>query len=124
MKFGDRLAQERKPLANKIRLLDRDSRHVATRMLQALNQAAANRIKRNGKNNKNGRYCLPEDRNGGAISDDDICTTRNFATDIRFGARTDMTVCPIDVRFASENEHRAGHNPAWQHKSGGPKASG
>jgi hypothetical protein len=58
-KLGDRLAQELKPLANQIRLLDRDSGHVAGRMRQALNQAAANRIERNGKDDRNGRYCLP-----------------------------------------------------------------
>jgi hypothetical protein len=49
MKLGDSLAQELKPLADKIRLLDRDSSNVAGRVRQALNQAAANRIECNGK---------------------------------------------------------------------------
>src|SRR5271166_689721 len=39
-------------------------------MRQTLNQAAANRIERNGKDDRN--VCLPEDRNGGAIRDDDV----------------------------------------------------
>src|SRR5215472_18398453 len=75
MKLGDRLAQQFKPLANKIRLLDRDSGKVAGRMRQALDQAAANRIERNGKDDRNGRYCLPEDSSSDAIRDDDV----NFA---------------------------------------------
>ena len=59
MKLGDSLTQEFKPLANKIGLLDRDSGNVAGRMRQTLNQAATNRIERNGKDDRNGRYCLP-----------------------------------------------------------------
>jgi len=54
MKLRNGLAQELKPLADKIRLLNRDSRNVASRMRQALNQTAANRIKRNGKDDRNG----------------------------------------------------------------------
>jgi hypothetical protein len=37
-----------------------------------LNQTAADRIERNGKDDRNVRYCLPEDGNGGAIRDDDV----------------------------------------------------
>src|SRR5262249_28485627 len=54
MKLGDSLAQEFKTLANQIRLLDRDSCHISGRVLQALNQTAANRIERNGKDDRSG----------------------------------------------------------------------
>jgi hypothetical protein len=72
MKLGNSLAQEFKALANKIRLLDRNSGNVAGRMRQTLNQTAADRIERNGKDDRNARYCLPEDGNGAAIRDDDV----------------------------------------------------
>ena len=54
MKLGDSLTQERKPLADKIRLLNRNSRNVAGRVRQALNQNAANRIECSGKDDRNG----------------------------------------------------------------------
>ena len=54
MKLGDSLTQELKPLADKIRLLDRDAGNIAGRVRQALNQAATNRIECNGKNDRNG----------------------------------------------------------------------
>ena len=41
-------------------------------MRQALNQAAANRIKCDGKNDRNARCCLPENGNGAAVGHDDI----------------------------------------------------
>ena len=71
-KLGNSLAQELEPLADKVGLLDRDSGHVAGGMDQTLNQAPANRIERNGKDNRNIRYCLPEDGNSAAIGDDDV----------------------------------------------------
>ena len=72
MKLGNSLAQEFKPPANKIGLLDRDSGDVAGWMRQALDQTAANRIERDGKDDRNARYRLPQHRNGGAIGDDDV----------------------------------------------------
>ena len=72
MKLRDSLTQEFKPLANKIGLLDRDSGDVAGWVRQALDQTAANRIERNGKNDRNARYRLPQHRNGGAVGDDDV----------------------------------------------------
>jgi hypothetical protein len=53
------LAQELKPLANKVRLLDRDPRNVAGRVCQALHQTATHWIECNGKDDRNSRYCLP-----------------------------------------------------------------
>src|SRR5262249_18617631 len=72
MKLGDRLAQEFKPLANQIRLLDRDSRHIAGRVLQALNQTAANPIERNVKDDRNGCCRLFQGSNRASIRNDDI----------------------------------------------------
>src|SRR3974377_509290 len=72
MKVRNSLAQEFKPLANQIGLLDRDSGNVAGRMRQTLNQAAANRIERNGKDNRNARFVLPAGWNGAAIGDNDV----------------------------------------------------
>ena len=72
MKLRDSLTQEFKALANKIGLLDRDSGDVAGRMRQTMSQAATNRIERNGKDDRNARYRLPQHRNGGAIGDDDV----------------------------------------------------
>jgi hypothetical protein len=53
-KLGDSLAQELKPFADKIGLLDRDSGNVASRVRQALNQTAANRIECNSKDDRSG----------------------------------------------------------------------
>jgi hypothetical protein len=95
-KLGDGLAQECKPLTNQIRLLDRDPSNVAGGMRQTLNQAAANRIERNGKDDRNVRYCLPEDRNGATISDDDV----GFAPLEFSGDFTDAIGSPRGPRYS------------------------
>ncbi len=69
----DNLTQEFEPLAVGIVLLDRQPSDVTARMRKARDEADANRIVRDGKDDGDGSCRLLECESGGAIGNNHVC---------------------------------------------------